>query len=161
MSVDLPAPLPPTRPTTSPGVEVDRDAVDGMDATEGDPDVAHLDERDARPPWCGASAGSRGVVIGALHRSRRRARRMRVEADGGHEDQAHDDVLDRRVDAQQDHARLQRLHDDRAQDGARDRADAAGERGPADDGRGDDVQLGLRPEADRRGVQAGRAGPRR
>ena len=35
----------------------------------------------------------------------------------------------------------QRLHDERAEDGARDRPDAAGERGAADDRRGDDVEL--------------------
>ncbi len=46
ISVDLPAPLPPTRATTSPGVEVDADVVDGVDATEEHADVAHLDERD-------------------------------------------------------------------------------------------------------------------
>ena len=47
MRVDLPAPLPPTMPMTSPGVQVDGDVVDGVDATERDADVAHLDERRA------------------------------------------------------------------------------------------------------------------
>ena len=37
--------------------------------------------------------------------------------------------------------RTQRLHDERPEDRARDRPDAAGERGAADDGGGDDVQL--------------------
>ena len=41
----------------------------------------------------------------------------------------------------------QRLHDDGAEDGARDRADAAGERRPADHRRGDDVELVLDAEA--------------
>ena len=45
MSVDLPAPLPPTRPTTSPRTEVDRHVANGVDAAERDVDVAHLDER--------------------------------------------------------------------------------------------------------------------
>ena len=62
---------------------------------------------------------------------------------------------------QQDHARLERLHDDGAEDGARDRPDAARERRAADDRRRDDVQLALRAEADGRRVEAGRRGPRR
>ena len=48
------------------------------------------------------------------------------------------------------------LHDDGAQDGARDRADAAREGRAAHDGRGDDVQLISRADIERGAVQAGR-----
>ena len=48
------------------GVQVDGDAVDGVDAAEGDTDVAHLDQRDVARGCDGAC----GVVGGAIgHRS--------------------------------------------------------------------------------------------
>jgi hypothetical protein len=42
ISVDLPAPLWPRRPTTSPGVEVDRDVVDRLDAAEGELEMSRI-----------------------------------------------------------------------------------------------------------------------
>ena len=174
ISVDLPAPLPPTRPTTSPGVQVDGDAVDGVDAAERDADVAHLDERAPPVDAAGAeavrSASGRdggGWSLG-LRFDAHAAPPVscatsddRVEADGRDEDDAHDDVLDRGVDREQDHARLERLHDHGAQDGAGDGPDAAGERRAADHRRRDDVQLALGAEADGRRVQAGGRARRR
>ena len=47
ISVDLPAPLPPTQRDDLAGMEIDADAVDGVDTAERHADVAHLDERDA------------------------------------------------------------------------------------------------------------------
>ena len=44
MSVDLPAPLPPTNPMTSPSLRSMDTSRDGVDAAEGDADVAHLDQ---------------------------------------------------------------------------------------------------------------------
>ena len=81
---------------------------------------------------------------------------QRVEADRGDEHDADDDVLGRRIDAEQDHARAQRLHDDGAEDRARDRPDAAGERRAADDGRRDDVELVLDAQVRDGAVEAGR-----
>ena len=54
---------------------------------------------------------------------------------------------------EQDHARAQRLHDDRPEDGAGDRPDPAGERRAADDRGGDDVELVLHAEVGDRGVE--------
>ena len=58
--------------------------------------------------------------------------------------------------ADQDHARGERLHDHRAQDTAGDRPDPAGERRATDDRGRDDLQLDPRPEPVRGCVQAGR-----
>ena len=60
ISVDLPAPLPPTRPTTSPGRRSTDDPVHGVDAAERDADVAHLDER-AVDAGAGGPCRSRGA----------------------------------------------------------------------------------------------------
>ena len=116
--------------------EVDGHTLDGMDAAERDLDVAHLDE-----------GGVGGLAAGPVHcvaiviscpPALTPAPEVGVEADGGHQDDADDDVLGRRVDAEQDMPD-ERLHDDRAEDGPRDRPDAARERRAADDRRGDDV----------------------
>ena len=168
ISVDLPAPLPPTRPTTSPGVEVDGDAVDGVDAAERHADVAHLDERDAGAARRRVRSSCASARPTGLDDDRQRVRRdasltldrrrpeRRVDGDGRDEHDADHDVLRRRVDLEQHHARAQRLHDDRAEHGAGDRADAAGERRAADDRGGDDVELVLHAEAGDRGVEPGR-----
>src|SRR5262245_13224196 len=57
----------------------------------------------------------------------------RVEADRHDQDDARHDVLAGRVDADEAQPVGQRLHDERPEHGARDRADAAGEGRPADD----------------------------
>ena len=66
--------------------------------------------------------------------------------DGDDENRADDDVLQRRVHADHGHPRLQRLHDQRADDRAVDRADAALQRGAADDGGGDYPQFVQNPD---------------
>ena len=78
-----------------------------------------------------------------------------IEADRRHEHDADDDVLDRGVDLQEGHARLERLHEDGAEDRTRDGPDAACERRAADDHRGDDRQLRPDAEADDRRLEAG------
>ena len=161
------------------GVEVDADAVDGVDAAEGHADVAHLDERDgrprcdgggsagdvghgaaswltARPVWITMAATTNPATSAATAARRRPLPQGRVDGDRGDEHDADDDVLRRRVDLQQHHARAQRLHDDRTEHGAGDRADAAGERRAADDRGGDDVELVLHAEVGDGGVEPGR-----
>ena len=88
-----------------------------------------------------STSGTRSATVMAASTSAAAAAVVGVEADGHDQDDAGDDVLGRRVDADEAQAVGERLHHEGAQDGARDGADAAGERGPADDGRGDDVQL--------------------
>ena len=86
------------------GVEVDGDAVDGMDAAERHADVAHLDERDRGPPPAALTGVARrwlapvgGVELPASS-SRGPPPHVGVEADGGDQDDADDDVLGRRID---------------------------------------------------------------
>ena len=97
------------------GIEVDADAVDGVDAAEGHADVAHLDER-GRPP-VGVVAASLIVTLAHARRSMHRPRRCRAATasrpTATTSTIADDDVLGRRVDLQQHHARAQRLHDHR------------------------------------------------
>src|SRR6202020_793959 len=64
-----------------------------------------------------------------------------VEADRADEHHADHHLLKGRVEAEQHHARLQRLDDQRADERAIDRADAAGKRGAADDRSRDHVKL--------------------
>ena len=130
------------------GKEVDRHVADGVDAAEGDVDVAHLDERVRRvngqsvahASWHGHPLTAAPAVEG-------------VEADGQDQDDAGDDVLARRVDAHEAQPVGERLHHERAQHGARDRADAARERRPADDRRRDDVQLVALADVERGAVE--------
>ena len=85
MSVDLPAPLPPTRPDDLALVEIDVDVIDGVHAAEGDADVAHLDERSRvldRSCTCPPTAAAATAVPG-------------VHADGNHQDDAGHDRLHR------------------------------------------------------------------
>ena len=107
MSVDLPAPLPPTRPMTSPAKRSIDDAPDRVHAAERDVDVPHLHERHAlghrsssHPP----SAATTAVV--------------RVETDGDDEHDAGHDALDRRGHAHEGEAVREGRHDDGAEDGA-------------------------------------------
>ena len=69
------------------------------------------------------------------------AARDGVEGDGGHQRETDDDVLYGRIDIDQDHARRERPHHDRAEHGARDRPDPTRERGAADDRGRDNRQL--------------------
>ena len=77
----------------------------------------------------------------AVHLLQRPAPIDSVEPDRDDQHDADDDVLQRRIDAEQHHARLQRLHQQGAEHRAGDGADAAGERRAADDGRGDHQKL--------------------
>ena len=94
-------------------MEVDGDTVDGMDAAEGDADVAHLDEGRAAHAGAGAR-GVRGVMLlpplslGVAGAGSNPTATTSTTPD--------DDVLAGVVDPDQGHARRQRLHDHRAQD---------------------------------------------
>ena len=107
--------------------------------------LLHLDERRRCYP-ASIACSYLARRCGRACRARRRTTRTQTD----------DDALQRRVDADQHHARLQRLHDQRAEHGAGDGADAAGERGAADDRRGDDVELVERAQRVGRRVEAGR-----
>ena len=71
---------------------------------------------------------------------------MVVEIDREDQNRSNNDLLHGRVKAHKDHAGLQRLHDEGAQDSTIDRAHTTGEAGAADHRRGDDVQLVERPK---------------
>src|SRR6056297_525292 len=64
-----------------------------------------------------------------------------VDPDGEDQHDADHDVLVGGVDPDHRHARLQRLHDERAEDGTVDGADTARKRGSPDHGGGDDAKL--------------------
>ncbi|ENN88049.1 hypothetical protein RHSP_51373 [Rhizobium freirei PRF 81] len=107
------------------GVEVHRGVVDRVNAAEGDGNVLHFHKRSVF-----IRHGSEFLLLGARAVDD-------VEPDRDDQDDADNDVLDRRVDIGEAHARLQRLHDQGAEHGAGDRAAAAGKRRAADDGRCD------------------------
>ena len=115
------------------GMEVDRDVADGVDAAERDVDVAHLDERRS------LARRSSVAVLRVAHEPRRRLMVSRPTATISTTPATM--FWPGEFDAEEAQAVGQRLHDERAEDGARDRPDAAGERRAADDRRGDDVQL--------------------
>src|SRR5690349_3401805 len=75
-----------------------------------------------------------------------------VEPDGDDQHDPGRDVLPRRVDAEEAQAGVQRGQHERTEDGTRDGADATRERRPADDGRGDHVELVARADVERRPV---------
>ena len=159
------------------GVQVDRDAVDGVDAAERHADVAQLDER--RPP-SGCGDGLSVVVVSVMSMPSRHGPsglddergddepgcegaerdppasepQRGVDGHRGDEHDADHDVLRRRVDVEQHHAGAQRLHDDRTEHGAGDRADAAGERRAADDRGRDHVEFVLHAEVGGRSVES-------
>src|SRR3954452_1370174 len=154
--VDLPAPLPPTRATTSPAWR-----------STLTPSTACTPPNETRMSRISTSGGGRPapvsgtIVVGSLTLvigapSPRAAPGPRVEAHGDDEHDPDVDVLGRRVDLEQHHARTQRLHDHRAEHGAGDGADAAGERRATDDGRRDHVELVAHAESGDGGVEAGR-----
>ena len=135
-----------------PGVQIDRYVAHGVDAAEGDVDVAHLDERRAL-------RDGHGRALLAAQEPRRRLQvsrpTARIRTMPGH------DVLAGRVDADEAQPVGERLHDEGAQDGARDGPDAARERGAADDGGRDDVQLVALADVEGRAVEPrGRDGRR-
>ncbi len=136
--------------------QVDAGAVDSLDAAEGDRDVAHLDQRLALAGM-GITEARRSPRCSSLSPPAQPLAIDPVEPDRDDEDDADDDVLQRRIDADQDHAGLERLHHQSAQHRARDGADAAGKRGAADHRGRDDIELVERPggpvEALRRAVE--------
>src|SRR3954467_2143282 len=79
-----------------------------------------------------------------------------IETDREDEDDAGDHVLARRVDTVEGESVLERLHDERAQHGARDRPNAAGERGPADHGGSNHVELVAHADVEGRSIEASR-----
>ena len=114
--------------------EIEAHVLDGVHAAKGLHDVAKLDKRRHVKPH---------PAVG------------HVDPDGGDQDQSQHHPLQRRRDAHQDHAALEALHDERADDRAVDGSDAAGERGAADHRRRDDVELGHRAGDARARVEAG------
>ena len=73
-------------------VQVDRHAVDGVDAAEGHPDVAQLDERH---PFGAHRLGIAGRIVHVASSVSGAARAERVQAHRGDQHEAHDDVLRR------------------------------------------------------------------
>src|SRR6478736_6514255 len=111
MSVDLPAPLPPTRPMTSPAwtlTETPSTACTPPKETR----ISRMSTTGTRPSTAMASSPSAGALAEQL-----------VEAHGRHQHDSDRDVLRWVVELEQLHARDQRLDDQGAQDRARDGAD--------------------------------------
>src|SRR6202008_276569 len=101
MSVDLPAPLPPTSPTTSPGY---RSTVTPWTALTP-PNATSMPRISTSGVRLGAVAGVASTAgWGIAIWSARPSANERVETDRPHEDDADDDVLGGRVDQQQGHA---------------------------------------------------------
>src|SRR5439155_3981000 len=150
MSVVFPAPLPPTRPMHSPGYT----STETPFTARTPPNETRMSRMSTSRTRC-AAAGASTDPVTAMPSSPPAAHEC-VEPDCGHENEADDDVLRRRIDEQQHHARAQRLHHDGAEDSARYRANTARERGPADDRGRDDVELVLHAEVGDRGVEARR-----
>src|SRR5438093_5030183 len=154
VSVDLPAPLPPTRPTTSPGkrsIVTSRTAWTPPNATlmfristSGVPDVAGAVGAVAVSVIVPASASSCPPPIPG------------VDAHDRHEDDRRHHVDLRRVEPEEAEPVLERLHDESPEDRPRDRPDPACERRPPDHRRRADVQLVARAEIERAAVEAGR-----
>src|SRR6058998_2715027 len=108
MSVDLPAPLPPTRPTTSPAY---RSIETPPTARTPPKETWMLRISTSGTRW--VTGDGVGVVCVSMVRSTYAPAHECVEADGHDEDQAADDVLRWRGDEEQHHPRAQRLHDHR------------------------------------------------
>src|SRR5450759_652282 len=151
INVVLPAPLPPTRPTTSPGR---RSTVTFWTAWT--------------PPKatfmcciCTSRVLSATVKVVPPSRAARSAPVPRVEADGEDQDDARNDILAWRVDAVEAEAVRNRLHDEGADDRTRDRSGAARERRAADHGGRDYVQLVALADVEGRPIESGRRDGRR
>src|SRR5919106_5699791 len=146
MSVDLPAPFPPTSPMTSPSWT----SMLTLSTACTPPNATRM-LRISR------SGGPSVTLIASLPLAAAATAIVGVEADGQDEHDAGHHVLRRRVHAVEAHPVRQRLHDEGAQHGPRYGADASGERGTPDDGRRDDVELVALTDVERRSVEAGRA----
>src|SRR4029079_8862280 len=155
ISVDLPAPLPPTRPTTSPG----RRSMLTSSTACTPPKETRMLRISTIGPALTLPIGLlvSAVVVMAVASSPRgpgaatpgpgvKRYRQEQDAHGG-------DVLAGRVDPDVGKTVGERLHHERAEHGARDRPDAAREGRPAHDRRGDHVQLVALPDVERRHVQ--------
>src|SRR6266511_1630627 len=131
INVDLPAPLPPTRPMTSPAY---RSIVTSRTACT--PPKATL-------MFCISTSGVRSatVTVAPPCHSRAAATVEGVETHGEDQDDSGHDVLAGRVDAHEAQPVGERLHDERAEHCTRNGPDAASEGRSAYDRRGDDVQL--------------------
>src|SRR6187401_1477651 len=148
--VDLPAPFPPTRPMTSPAL---RSMV--ASRTAWTPPNATL-----MPRISTRGVRSATVTVVPPFRSRSAPPVERVEAHRHDQDDPGHYVLPGGVDAHEAQSVGERLHDERAENRAGDRPDATGERGPADHGRRDHVQLIALADIQRRPVES-RGGDRR
>ena len=136
----LPAPLPPTSPTTSPGIQVDR----SRRRTAWTPPNA---TRMSRSSTSGVPV--RSITCAALRRtivSRVTARTSTIPTTMSWSGASMP------ISTMPDD---ERLHDERAEQRPDDRADAAGERRPADHRGGDHVELHPGPEAAHRRVEPG------
>src|SRR6185369_1672650 len=155
INVDLPAPLPPTRPTTSPGrrsILTSSTACTPPNETR----MLRISTIGLEPTPPSGVVVSAAVIIAVASSPRgpgAAAPGPGVEGDRQDEDDARGDILSRRVDPDVREAVGERLHHERAQDCTRDRPDAACERRPADDCGGDDVQLVALADVERRHVQ--------
>src|SRR5207253_2354221 len=112
INVDLPAPLPPTRPITSPGYTLTETPSTAW-TPPNETRMSRMSTAGTRPSvviWTSSSAGALAQDLVQAHRQ--------------HQHDAHRDVLRRVVELEQLHARDQRLDDERAQHGAGDGADA-------------------------------------
>src|SRR5918994_918413 len=142
ISVDLPAPLPPTSPMTSPAwtsMLTSSTACTPPNAT-----------RMLRISQIGGLLLS--VVIRLLLGGAAAPAVVAVETDGHDEHDASDHVLGRRVDAVEAHAVGERLHHEGTEDGAGNGTDATGERGAAHHRGRDHVELVTLPHLEGRSV---------
>src|SRR5207244_6150419 len=130
MSGDFPAPLPPTRPMTSPAWRSTETS-----STACTPPKETLMWRISTIGICSATATSSPALLAAASTAA-----VGIEADGQDEHDAGHDVLDRRVVARVCQSVSERLHDERAEDCARDGANAARERSPGHARGSDHVQ---------------------
>src|SRR5207253_1564719 len=129
MSVDLPAPLPPTRPMTSPAWRSTETS-----STACTPPKETLMWRISTIGTCSATAMSSPALCAAASTAA-----VGIEADRQDEHDAGHDVLDGWVVARVGQSVRERLHDEGAEDRSRDGTDAARERGPAYHRGGDHV----------------------
>src|SRR6266536_3826119 len=154
MRVDLPAPLPPTSPTTSPArrsTVTSHTAWTPPNATL----MLRISTSGGDPSFGGLGVVAVSVIDPVLW-LRRPATEQRVKPHGRDEHGSDHDVLDRRVHAQDDHAGAERLHDHGAEHCAGNRSDPARKGRATDDSRRDRVQLALDPRAGHAGVEPGR-----
>ena len=160
------------------GMQIDRDAVDGVNPAEGHADVTQLDERHtlrlrcgvvggdrvchvgcppahARPVWMTAAAMTSPIASAASATRFRPSRNVESMATAVTRTTPTtmscdgESMLSSTMPERSDYV------DDRAEDRTGDGADAAGERCPADHGGGDHVEFVLHTEVGDSGVEAG------